>query len=80
MTQALLAARQRLEAKIEDLIYLLDLLDDDPDLEDGADDEPWLAGEQSCGGYDLEVDGDEQDYNGDEGDQSIGRLKGGCGL
>lgn len=38
-----LEARRRLEAKIEELIALLDLLDGDPDLEDNGDLEPSLG-------------------------------------
>lgn len=35
--------RHKLEAYIESLIDLLDAMDGDCDLEDGADDEPYLA-------------------------------------
>ncbi|WP_105437528.1 hypothetical protein [Neorhizobium sp. T25_13] len=76
----IITTRRRLEAKIEEMIGLLDILDGDPDVENSGDEEPWLGGSPQCGEYDLEVDGDEQDYNGDEGDYSVGRLTGGCGL
>lgn len=47
MTTQLLQSRQRIESKIEELISLLDLLDDDADLEPDNDNEPslgWPAG------------------------------------
>ncbi|CDZ60489.1 Hypothetical protein NGAL_HAMBI2605_10500 [Neorhizobium galegae bv. orientalis] len=53
--RVIITTRRRLEAKIEELIGLLDLLDGDPDLEDGGD---------------TEANGDELDYNGDEADYS----------
>jgi hypothetical protein len=37
-------SRHRLEAYIENLINMLDALDGDPDLEEGGDLEPYLAG------------------------------------
>ncbi|CAN7583886.1 hypothetical protein [Rhizobium leguminosarum] len=43
MSKALLQSRDRLEAQIEALIGLLDLLDDDPDLEPDNDNEPSLG-------------------------------------
>ncbi|WP_392711110.1 hypothetical protein [Rhizobium ruizarguesonis] len=43
MSTTLLQSRERLEAKIEELIELLDLLDDDPDLEFDNDNEPSLG-------------------------------------
>lgn len=52
--------RAEIEARIEQLIELLDLLDGDSDLEDGGDDEPWLGGAaRRCGREitdDLEMD------------------------
>ena len=59
MIPAILETRQRLEAKIEELIALLDLVDDDPDLEDTGDDE---LGEDD--------EPEETDQNGDEADFS----------
>jgi len=35
--------RSELERRIEELIALLDLLDSDPDLEEGGDDEPSIG-------------------------------------
>ncbi|GAA4175969.1 hypothetical protein [Shinella granuli] len=35
--------RAELERRIEEMISLLDLIDDDPDLEDGGDDEPLIG-------------------------------------
>lgn len=35
--------RSELERRIEELIALLDLLDGDPDLEEGGDDEPSIG-------------------------------------
>ena len=49
--------RAYLEAWIERAIVLLDDIDGDPDLEDGADAEPYLAGSHS----DLEDDKAERD-------------------
>lgn len=43
MSVQLLQSRERLEAQIEALIGLLDLLDDDPDLEPDNDNEPSLG-------------------------------------
>ncbi|EJZ22434.1 hypothetical protein NE852_03340 [Rhizobium sp. Pop5] len=43
MSKQLLQSRERLEAKIEELIDLLDLLDGDPDLEPDNDNEPSLG-------------------------------------
>ncbi|TWA44368.1 hypothetical protein FB009_101120 [Sinorhizobium medicae] len=91
----LFRVRRGLEAKIAELIDLLDPIDTDCDIEDGFDEEPslgWTAPEASYGQYGtpldgeqeeddpIEPNGDEQDHNGDEGDNSIGRLDGGSGL
>ncbi|XKM41248.1 hypothetical protein A4U53_010900 [Rhizobium ruizarguesonis] len=43
MSVQFLQSRERLEAQIEALIGLLDLLDDDPDLEPDNDNEPSLG-------------------------------------
>lgn len=48
--------RVRMEAAIETLLALLDEMDPDPDLEEGADTEPSLAGPQGCGDDDRELD------------------------
>ncbi|PWE52795.1 hypothetical protein DEM27_28755 [Metarhizobium album] len=52
--------RAELEARIEEMIALLDTLDGDPDLEDGADDEPNLGSHPKYRNgrleYDLEGD------------------------
>ncbi|NSX91474.1 hypothetical protein [Agrobacterium tumefaciens] len=71
--------RARLEAKIEELVTLLDLVDGDENLE------PYLADtypemEDREDDDEREPNGDEQDFNGDEGDYSLGRIYGGCGL
>lgn len=67
MSPELLQTRQRLEAKIEDLIELLDLLDGDPDLE------PYLAGfdPQLSAGDDREADDSDTEMNGDETDTNF---------
>lgn len=70
MNRSILETRRRLEARIEDLIALLDLVGDDCDLEDD-DREP----------DETDMNGDEGDYSpADNGDDSVGRLNGGCGL
>ncbi|MFN3506235.1 MAG: hypothetical protein ACK4ZU_02080 [Allorhizobium sp.] len=51
-----LEVRKRLEAKIEELIEMLDLLDGDPDLEDNGDMEPSIGSTPYLGEYDLEWD------------------------
>jgi hypothetical protein len=56
----LLSARKRLEARIEEMIELLNILDGDPDLEDNGDEEPSIGNVgRYVGGqclYDLETD------------------------
>jgi hypothetical protein len=57
--------RQRLEGKIEELIALLDIIDDDPDLEDSGDDEPSLGSsgmvdQSGAVQHDLEQDEDSE--------------------
>lgn len=37
------ALRSQIEEAVERLLIILDTLDGDPDFEDGADAEPWLA-------------------------------------
>lgn len=56
--------REALETKIEELIALLDLLDDDPDLEDTGDDEPSLGGLGLDGpaGIEHDLEEDLSDY------------------
>jgi hypothetical protein len=76
--------RAEIEARIEQLTALLDLVDGDENLEPYlADTYPVcpiehvdLEGDDS----DREPDGDEQGYGGNEGDHSIGRLEGGSGV
>lgn len=44
-------SRREIESAIERLIALLDLIDGDPDLEDGADGEPslgWVMSQSRC--------------------------------
>lgn len=76
--------RAELEQRIEDLIALLDVIDGDenlepyladtyPDADDREDDDEREP-------EDIEANGDEQDYSGEESDQSVGRLVGGSGL
>ena len=48
--------RARLEAKIEELVALLDLVDGDCDLEDNGDDEPSLGTRGSGGPEGVEDD------------------------
>ena len=59
-SEPVLLARKRLEAKISELIDMLDVLDGDPDLEDTGDDEPSLGSSVQHGAdgmeYDLELD------------------------
>jgi hypothetical protein len=75
--------RQALEAKIEEMIALLDLLDGDPDLEDSGDTEPSLgeAGLITASGVecDLEWDTSDAEPAGDESDFSA-KFFGGSGL
>lgn len=47
--------RSELERRIEEMIALLDLLDDDADIEDGHDDEPTLGAENDHEGRSQEV-------------------------
>ncbi|WP_421360263.1 hypothetical protein [Agrobacterium rosae] len=76
--------RARLEAKIDDLIALLDLVDGDTDLEEGGDLEPSIGGPAIWIGSRLEDDlehaTDDYEPTGDDMDHSCGRLNGGCGL
>jgi hypothetical protein len=59
--------RAELEARIEEMIGLLDVFDGDPDLEDNGDDEPSL-GQSACSAngkpeYDLEGDTSDDEYS-----------------
>jgi hypothetical protein len=47
--------RSELERRIEEMIALLDLLDDDADIEDGHDDEPTLGAENDHEGRSQEI-------------------------
>lgn len=76
--------RVKLEAKIEELIALLDVIDGDCDLEDNGDAEPSISspviminGKPEC---DLEWEDWHYEPSGDEGDVSRGRFEGGSGL
>jgi len=73
ITQAQLVTnimRVRMEAAVETLLALLDEMDGNPDLEDGADDEPYLStgtvawGTQPQSEVDAEGDVAEVDYPG----------------
>jgi hypothetical protein len=59
--------RSRLEAKIEELVALLDLVDGDCDLEDNNDAEPSLGTHGMCGRngieYDLEWDTSDSEHS-----------------
>lgn len=55
--------KEALSATIQALVNVLDLIDDDPDIEDNNDDEPSLSSSPHHGQYDLEVDGDETDHS-----------------
>ncbi|MFD1986802.1 hypothetical protein ACFSOZ_30685 [Mesorhizobium newzealandense] len=57
------ATRRSIEDRIEKLIELLDIVDDDVDLEDTADDEPSLGG---YGGDDRELDNADDEDDGTE--------------
>ncbi len=56
--------RARLEAKIEELVALLDLLDGDENLEDGGDEEPSIGSPTRLMGEKLEyyLEADNSDY------------------
>jgi hypothetical protein len=69
MIPDILETRQRLEAKIEELIALLDLVDGDPDLEDTGDDEPSIG---TCIFINGQMVSDVEMSNGDETDFSGG--------
>ena len=60
--------RSELEARIEKMIELLDLIDGDPDLE------PYLADSRT----DLEEDNSDFELNGDEQDTGFTEDEGGC--
>lgn len=83
MKANLLETRKRLEAKIDELIDLLDLLDGDPDLEDNGDDEPSLGSTPLMGTngieYDLEFDTADDEFTGDEQEPEHG-WPNPCGL
>ncbi|MCA0343862.1 MAG: hypothetical protein LCH99_29555 [Proteobacteria bacterium] len=59
------SSRAELEARIEELIALLDLLDDDPDLEDTGDEEPSAGGKvyyrKGIAEYELEADSSDEE-------------------
>ncbi|WP_017959977.1 hypothetical protein [Rhizobium leguminosarum] len=62
--------RETIEAYVEQLIALLDLLDGDPDLEDNADFEPSIGSTPQCFGNerfdDLEMDTADDEECGDD--------------
>lgn len=76
--------RARLEAQIEDLIALLDLVDGDCDLEEGGDLEPSIGSPGRWIGNrvedDLEFETDDCELSADDTDVSRGRFDGGSGL
>lgn len=76
--------RASLEAKIEDLIALLDMVDGDTDLEEGGDLEPSIGSLSVWIGSrfedDLEFETDDYELSADDMDHSCGRLNGGSGL
>lgn len=76
--------RQFLETWIEQAIALLDQMDGDCDLEEGGDMEPSIPSPPRLvmGRVldDIEFDTADCEPHGDEGDYSVGRLAGGCGL
>lgn len=79
--------RQRLSGLIERLIDTLDALDTDPDLEDGADDEPSLSAAipvthwgGSQDGWIQGVEDDREDACEDEGGEHDGREPGLVGV
>jgi hypothetical protein len=88
MSKQLLKARSRLEAKIEELIALLDLLDGDPDVEDNGDEHDvgmpiaWCASSYASGQtliLEDDEDGGDAEPNGDEADTSFTEDEWGCG-
>ena len=56
--------RAELESRIEEMIGLLDILDEDPDLEDNGDDEPSLgsSGQYINDKFECDLEGDTSDY------------------
>lgn len=59
-----ISPRRRLEIAIERAITLLDTMDGDPDLEDGADDEDGADKEPSLCGVGMAVSGGQGVYHG----------------
>ncbi|RWI42128.1 MAG: hypothetical protein EOQ93_31820 [Mesorhizobium sp.] len=75
-------ARRAIEEEIERLISLLDLMEADCDLEDGADDEPslgWCTGYGPGDTLDLEAD-DCDDEDDGTAEPSLGALNRVCQL
>ncbi len=66
-------ARKEAKEQIEKLLSFLDRTDIDPDLEDGADDEPYLAGYQFGALDDLEME-DEHDESTNDEEPSLGSM------
>lgn len=71
-------ARRAIEDEIERLISLLDLIEADCDLEDGADHEPYLSG---WSGYNDDREADTSDHEDDgTAEPSLGALNRACQL
>lgn len=77
-----LPLRKSIERRIEYLIALLDALDGDCDLEDGADDEPSIGSQLLFSPFGMEIDLEEDDERQeDPGDYDYpGFIHGGQGL
>jgi hypothetical protein len=75
--------RASLEAKIEEMIALLDAIDGDENLEDGNDAEPSLDSAPQLVGkrleYDLELDSADDEFTGDEHEPTLGWRNPRCG-
>lgn len=75
--------RSAIENEIERLIRLLDLLDGDCDLEDGADAEPSIESTPRIFGdraeHDLELDSSDDEWSGDEHEPTLGWGNPRCG-
>ena len=63
--------RLRIETTIENLVALLDEVDGEADLEDGADGEPYLAGTAGTT--------DDREYDGDDLEPDVFRRKASAG-
>ncbi|MFK4770141.1 hypothetical protein [Rhizobium sp. ZW T2_16] len=76
-------SRGKLERWIDEAIALLDLLDGDSDLEDGADAEPSIGSAprifENDAEYELELDSCDDEWSGDEHEPTLGWNNPRCG-